>query len=122
MRVKPSTIPSKPTATASTGIAPVQSRGTVPSADPPPLTDTLSERHERYGKFTVNAQVCISLKAVMADTPNWNFLTAYEEEALTMIAAKLSRILTGDQHYADNWHDIAGYATLVDKLLNGEDV
>ena len=37
-----------------------------------------------------------------------------------MIQHKIARILNGDLRYADSWHDIAGYATLVDKRLNGE--
>ena len=37
-----------------------------------------------------------------------------------MIAVKISRILTGDPSHADNWHDIAGYATLVERRLNNE--
>lgn len=38
-----------------------------------------------------------------------------------MIAHKIARILNGDPNYADNWHDIAGYATLIDLQLQGDD-
>jgi hypothetical protein len=42
-------------------------------------------------------------------------------EALDMIAHKIARILNGDPNYADNWIDIAGYATLVaNRLEKGE--
>ena len=34
-----------------------------------------------------------------------------------MIASKIARIVNGDPDYADNWHDIAGYARLVEKEL-----
>jgi hypothetical protein len=41
-------------------------------------------------------------------------------EALDMIAVKISRILTGDPNYSDNWHDIQGFAKLVEnRLLTG---
>ena len=39
---------------------------------------------------------------------------------IDLIANKLGRILNGDPSYADNWHDIAGYASLIDRELNGE--
>jgi hypothetical protein len=37
-----------------------------------------------------------------------------------MIAHKLGRIVNGDPNYVDSWVDIAGYATLVAKRLQGE--
>jgi len=42
-----------------------------------------------------------------------------QQEALDMICHKIGRILNGDPDYADNWHDIAGYAQLVADRLNG---
>lgn len=36
-----------------------------------------------------------------------------------MIVHKIGRILNGDPNYADSWHDIAGYATLIDQQLTG---
>jgi hypothetical protein len=36
-----------------------------------------------------------------------------------MICHKLGRIAAGDIDYADSWHDIAGYAKLVEDRLNG---
>jgi len=44
-----------------------------------------------------------------------------QREALEMIAHKIARILNGDPNYADNWIDIAGYATLVANRLEKED-
>lgn len=41
-------------------------------------------------------------------------------EALDMICHKIARILAGDPNEPDHWHDIAGYATLVEKeIKNG---
>jgi hypothetical protein len=36
-----------------------------------------------------------------------------------MIVHKIGRILNGDPNYDDSWADIAGYAQLVVKELNG---
>ena len=35
-----------------------------------------------------------------------------------MILHKLARILNGDPNYVDSWHDIAGYAILVEDIIN----
>ena len=42
-----------------------------------------------------------------------------QREALEMLALKIARILNGDPNYADSWHDVAGYATLVADRLQG---
>ena len=90
---------------------------------PNPLVveDTLEERGTRYGKFSGHAEIAQNLKEVMHVHPGWRKLTYSQREALEMIAHKIGRILNGDPNYADSWHDIAGYATLVDKQLNGQD-
>jgi hypothetical protein len=36
-----------------------------------------------------------------------------------MICYKMGRILSGDSNNLDHWDDIAGYATLVSKILSG---
>ncbi len=50
-------------------------------------------------------------------SPNWETMTYDQREGLDMIANKIARILNGDPNYADSWHDIAGYATLVEKRI-----
>jgi hypothetical protein len=47
----------------------------------------------------------------------WSQLSPVQRQALTVIADKIARILTGDPDYADNWHDIQGYARLVEERL-----
>jgi len=37
-----------------------------------------------------------------------------------MVVHKISRILNGNPNNIDSWHDIVGYASLVEKRLNGE--
>jgi len=85
------------------------------------LDKTIEERGERYGEFADNAYISQALKGVMEDSPNWRLLPADSREALEQIAAKIARILNGDHQYYDNWHDIAGYATLVADKLKDDD-
>jgi hypothetical protein len=40
-----------------------------------------------------------------------------QKESLEMIMHKVARILNGDPNYSDSWHDIAGYAKLIDDVL-----
>ena len=94
------------------------------------IENTLAERGNRYGDFTDHARLCQDLKdvmttfAVVQNTPNsvavhfpWGELPATHKQALEVIADKIARILSGDPNYADNWHDIQGYAKLVEDRL-----
>lgn len=83
------------------------------------ITQTLTERGTRYGKFKDHAVISQSLKDVMRLTDGWDRLACDQIEALEMIAHKVARILNGDPNYADSWVDIAGYAKLVaDRLTD----
>lgn len=79
---------------------------------------TLAERGERYGDFSVHAAIAQSLQDTMRDTGGWEYLNPAQRQALTVIADKIARILSGDPSYADNWHDIQGYAKLVEDRLS----
>lgn len=92
------------------------------SPNPLVVEDTLEERGKRYGKFSDHAATTQNLKGVMRLHSGWSDLNNSQREALEMIAHKIGRILNGDPNYADSWHDIAGYATLVDKQLKGQDI
>ena len=94
------------------------------------IDNTLAERGSRYGDFSDHARLCQDLKdvmttfAVVQNTPNsvavhfpWGELPATHKQALEVIADKIARILSGDPNYADNWHDIQGYAKLVEDRL-----
>ena len=52
------------------------------------------------------------LKQIMRAAPKWGDLKYHEQETLEMVAHKVGRILTGDPHFHDHWHDAAGYFTL----------
>ena len=81
------------------------------------VQDTLAERGARYGDFSDHAPVAQDLQDVMRNTEGWNRLDAVKKQALSVIADKIARVLTGDPNYADNWHDIQGYARLVEERL-----
>jgi hypothetical protein len=77
---------------------------------------TLNERGTRYGEFVDHAVITQSLKESMRCAEGWDRLESHHQEALHMIAHKIGRILNGDPNYCDSWHDIAGYATLVEDI------
>lgn len=79
------------------------------------VTATLQERGSRYGDFTDNAAYAQQLKRQLQTHPRWALLDATKREALEVIMQKTARILNGDPEYKDNWHDIAGYATLAEE-------
>jgi hypothetical protein len=79
----------------------------------------LNERGSRYGDFSDNARVSASLRQ-LALGYRAEPLPTLHEEALVMILHKVARIICGDHNYADNWIDIAGYATLVVERLGKE--
>lgn len=105
---------------------------------PATVAATLEERGKRYGKFEDQAAMSQLLERVMYGAAlmdhdgvyvfsseqrmhfagKWQDLEPYQKEALKIIVHKISRILNGDANYADSWHDIAGYAQLVENLLN----
>ena len=85
------------------------------------VSSTIEERGKRYGKFKDGAEIMQHLKIVMRNAPNWGELTPSQGEALEMIQHKIGRILNGDPNYIDNWHDIQGYAKLIEEELNSNE-
>ncbi len=85
------------------------------------VQDTLKERGDRYGDFTDHAIITDGLLDVMMKAPKWKKLPPFMKQALRTIADKIARILNGDPHYTDNWHDIQGYAKLVEDRCDTSD-
>ena len=85
-----------------------------------PISATLNERGARYGTFTDNARIAQDLKSVVRTAGKWSEMAADQQEAVDMILSKISRLTTGDSDYLDNWHDIIGYAQLVEERLKGD--
>lgn len=85
------------------------------------ITQTLTDRGNRYGPFVGHAEVTQRLKRVMAEelAKRGKPLADDQWEALEMIAHKIGRIINGDPDYDDSWVDIAGYAKLVSDRLQG---
>ncbi len=86
------------------------------------FTDALQqERGSKYGPFISNAVVSQELKTTFRATPNWPNLSPDVQEMLDVMALKVSRILTGDPEYDDNFVDVAGYAQIVvDRIRKGK--
>lgn len=88
------------------------------------IDDTLEERGKRYGTFDKHSELSQKLSGAIRyhRVMNDKQLSDIHTEALNQICHKIARIVNGDPNYDDSWRDIAGYATLVVKHLNGEDV
>ena len=75
---------------------------------------TLAARGNRYGEYVNVSTTAQNLKDILRLTPSWGMMEAYMQESLDMICNKMARISNGDPFYDDSWHDIAGYARLVE--------
>lgn len=75
----------------------------------------LSERGKTHGNFAEIAALTQSLKRTFRLAPNFTQMHDTHQEALEMIATKISRILSGNSDFRDHWDDIAGYALLAAK-------
>ena len=81
------------------------------------IESTLEERGARYGSFEHHAAIAQELQDVMRRQMGWVSMAPDQKQALTVIADKIARMLNGDPGYRDNWHDIVGYAKLVDDRM-----
>lgn len=84
------------------------------------VQETLAARGSRYGDFHDNAKISQELQRIMQESPSYIRMNSLHREGLTAIMQKIARILNGDPNYADNWHDIQGYARLVEERLPKE--
>lgn len=99
------------------------------SVRPVSIADTIAERAGTHGDFSAVAQTAQALLGALKDAhiPKaslnvWPQLTPVQREALQTICTKLSRIMHGNPNERDHWHDIAGYATLVEMDLQSSRV
>lgn len=81
------------------------------------VTKTLAERGSRYGAFADHAKIAQGIQDTMRNAPKWDDLDPDMKQALSVIADKIARILNGDPFYGDNWHDIQGYAKLIEDRI-----
>jgi hypothetical protein len=83
------------------------------------VEETLSNRGTRYGRFLDGARSWRELQDALERQPGWGNLMQDQQYAATMIMMKLARAMNGDPDNTDNWHDIQGYAKLIeDRLLS----
>jgi len=93
------------------------------------LDKTLAERGVNYGDFADNSQIAVRIKEACwpaaLENPRFQCLgypdKAVVLNAIDMIAAKISRLVTGRPMHEDSWHDIAGYAELVVRHIKETD-
>jgi len=81
------------------------------------IENTLAERGARYGDFKEHAAIAQDIQDAMRKSAGWEKLAPDQKQALTVVADKIARMLNGDPNYIDNWHDIIGYAKLVEARL-----
>lgn len=86
----------------------------------PSVEATLKERGRVHGPFDQHSVIAQELKAAMRRAPGWAMLSPDAMEGLEMIQHKVARILNKGWMCADSWHDVAGYAVLVEKRLRKE--
>lgn len=79
------------------------------------VNNTLNERGDRYGNYSDVAGTTQQLIAIVESGANYDHLNAEQKTSLFMICNKIARAVNGDPDYKDNWHDIAGYATLAER-------
>jgi hypothetical protein len=83
------------------------------------IESTLDDREAAYGSFLDNSIVTQKLKNVVRDFGRtYHDMSPDKAEAIDMIFHKISRIVNGDSGYRDSWHDIIGYAKLVEDTLD----
>lgn len=88
------------------------------------IEDTLAQRGKRYGDYTDHSRVTMLLCDVVRSDPasGYNGMSHDKRLAVDVILNKIARVCTGDPEYDDNWHDIIGYAMLVEARLVHDEV
>ena len=72
----------------------------------------LEERQKTHGDFSSNAIYSQYLKSFFRICEGWENMSPVQQEAMDLMALKMSRILSGQADFDDHWDDIAGYAEL----------
>lgn len=82
------------------------------------IQETLAERELQHGPFAEHARIEKALFNIVAN--NNLRLTDVQHCGLSMIMHKIARILNCGNNHPDTWHDIAGYALLVEQNILDE--
>ena len=86
------------------------------------ISDTLEKRGKKYGIYTEVSSTAQRLKEVVRSAGSWKNMEDNMKESIDMICNKLARIVNGNPYYRDSWHDIAGYATLIEDDLKEDNL
>lgn len=79
------------------------------------VENTLKERGARYGSFEEHATIAQAIQDAFRVYPEkWNRLPPVVKQGFTTLADKFARAINGDPMYDDNYHDIGGYAKLME--------
>lgn len=81
------------------------------------IEDTLKEREQQHGSFETHAAIEVSLMRIVNASDSLFALSNVQRVGLHMIMHKIARILNNGYSHTDSWHDIAGYATLVEQYM-----
>lgn len=81
------------------------------------VSATLAARGNTHGDFTENSEIAQQIKDLLRSGSSYEQMPPFMREAADMIAHKLARAVSGDPTHADHWHDIQGYAQLVEERL-----
>lgn len=84
------------------------------------INETLKQRGNVHGNYPTSAVFKDRVLSLCTELPNWKKLGAPGRETVRMIVEKLGRIMLGDCEFIDHWHDIAGYATLMEQWLDSK--
>ncbi len=77
----------------------------------------VAEREKTHGDYAVTALVAKQIKDAIRGAPNWNALSARQQESLDLIASKIARIMSGDPNEPDHYIDCIGYLELALKSI-----
>lgn len=77
---------------------------------PSELTRMLQERGHTHGSLLDQAAMAETLQRAAHMSPQWLGKGVVTRYTLNMILIKISRIIEGDETFADHWDDIIGYA------------
>lgn len=80
------------------------------------VDETLKERKSQYGCFEDVAFVTQGFIEIMGKC-KYKEMPQPHQMALYMIASKMARLVNGDCNHKDSWHDIGGYAKLIEDLI-----
>lgn len=80
------------------------------------VEDTLAEREKQHGDFNQHCNIESELRKLLEHYGT--DLDVVQYVGLGMIMHKMARVLNHGHNHIDSWHDIAGYATLVERHMN----